>query len=384
MKTISGMGRPLTEKPPIAQEELSGLLRFFSATGQGLSFYLGWPEVHNNAHRDEVITTKDLVHSVSHSASGELPEGVAADLEKIKEEMERVRSESNKLHVVFACSAEGLWCELHLPCPKSQSIIELGQYLRIIPLMSALQKTRPYGVVLLETGKARAFLVRGAESKEIADAIGQADLSPHAEDARVGWSGRIDREQRAHERTFFKHVTEQVREFAEMNRLDTMVIGCREEVWTDLALQRHMPRSIKAGRFHLPNFSMGAAEVVKHAEPVFLSLEQREIEDSLHNVNENRAASAVGVSEVLALLSAGNVRRVVLGALPSEVAAQCRACDHVTAGKNTSCAVCGGTDMGYLPADEALLRRAVFSDAEVLMAEAAGVSFNGVAALLRY
>lgn len=384
MKTISGAGRPSTEKHTIAQEELSRLLQFFSAAGEGLSFYFGSPEVHNNAHRDEAIAAKYLLQSVSHSASGELPGGVATDLEKMKQKVERVRSEPNKLHVVFACSGEGVWREFDVPCSSSQNTIELGQYLRVVPLVSALQRTRSYGVVLVETGRARAFLVRGTESEELVDAIDSADLSLHADDARVGWSDHIVRDQREHERTFFKHVAEQIQELAEANRLETLIVGCREELWADLGRLLDKFGRIKTATFHLPSFSMGGAEVVRYAEPVFLSLERKKIEDALDSVNENLASSAVGVGDVLALLSQGNVRKVVLGTMGSEVASECRACGYVGAGRSSSCAICGGTYIGHLPVDEAVLRRSLACGAEVLNAEAAGVSFNGVAALLRY
>lgn len=383
MRPISE-GRLSKEKFALGKEEVSELLRFFSAAGNSVSFYLGWPEVHNNAHRAEAIVAKDLVQSVSHSASGDLPAGVATDLQKISQKMETVRSNSSKLQVVFACSGAGLWREFELPCSVSRDIIELGQYLRLIPLISALQSTKPYGVVLVETGRARVFGVSGTDIEEVTDAIESADLRMDADDSRVGWSSHVDRDQRSHERAYFKQVAEQIREFSETAQLNTLIVGCREEVWADLRPQLERYAELRIGGFHLPSFSMSKAEVVKFATPVFESLEKAKIEDTLRRANENPTASAVGMGDVLAFLGKGNVRQVVLGSVPREVVSECRTCGYVSANRDTTCQVCRGTFMGYLPIDEALIRRAIFSDAEVLIAEAAGVRFNNVAALTRY
>jgi len=230
MEAISGAGSLSSRKLTDVEEELAGLLGFFSASGDAISFYLGWPEVRDNSHRDEAIAAKNLVQRVTQSATGSLSASVLDDLQRIRKKMEEVRSDSNRLRTVFACGDKGLWREFDLPCRDSCREIYLGQYLRAVPLM---QKARPYGVVLMETGKARVFLVRGADVEEIPDAIASADLSLRPDESRVGWSSHIDEDQREHERAFLKHAVQQMREFAERKRLDSLIVGCREEVWPE-------------------------------------------------------------------------------------------------------------------------------------------------------
>lgn len=384
MHSVSDSDRSSAAKHSVSQEELSGLLQFFSPAGEGVSFYLGWPDVPNNAHRLEEIALKDLLRGAAHSSSGEMPTGVAADLKRIRGRLEQGRSQANKLHVVFACYGEGLWHEFDLPCRSPWNVGEVGQYLRVAPLMSAMQITSPYGVVLVEFGKARAFVVHGAESKEIPDAIPSTDLSIHVDDARVGWSDHIDSNLSNRKRVFLKQLAERIQEFTKSEGLEFLLVGCREDLWSELEPHFEKAGRIRMATFHLPDFAMGAAEVVRHTEPLFLSLEKERIDDALHRVKENPRASAVGTDEVLALLAEGNVSLIVLGAMADEVVTECRSCNHLTVGTPSKCSLCGGTYMGHLPADEAILRKAVASGAEVLFADAAQVPLNGVAALLRH
>jgi hypothetical protein len=384
MNSVSDSDRSSATKHSVSQEELAGLLQFFSPAGEGVSFYLGWPDVPNNAHRLEEIALKDLLRGAAHSSSGEMPTGIAADLKKIRGRLEGVRSDANKLHVVFACHGEGLWHDFELPCRSPWNIGEVGQYLRVAPLMSAVQRTSPYGVVLVEFGKARAFVVHGAESKEIAGAIASTDLSIHVDDARVGWSGHIDSNLNDRKRAFLKHLAERIQEFTKSEGLESLIVGCRKDLWSELEPQFENTGRLRMATFHLPNFEMGGAEVVRHAEPLFLSLEKERIDNALHRVKENPRASAVGTDEVLALLAEGNVSLIVLGAMADEVVTECRSCNRMTVGTPSKCSLCGGTYMGHLPANEAILRKAVACGAEVLFADSAQVTFNGVAALLRH
>jgi hypothetical protein len=384
METMSGAGSLSTSKLTVVEEELARLPGFFSASGDAISFYLGWPEVRDNSHRDEAIAAKNLVQRVTQSATGSLSASVLDDLRRIRKKMEEVRSDSNRLRTVFACGDKGLWREFDLPCRDSCREIYLGQYLRAVPLMTALQKARPYGVVLMETGKARVFLVRGADVEEIPDAIGSEDLSLHPDDSRVGWSSHIDENRREHERAFLERAVQQMFGFTEKKRLNSLIVGCREEVWAHIGpLLGHSPK-VAVGRFHLPTLALVCGDVPKYAKSSALLLAKKKFDDVLYEVNESPSTNAVGPGPVIASLHEGSARVVVLGSLADEVASECRTCGYIRAGESRSCEACGGELLGYQPMDEAVLRMCISSGAELILAAVAGAVFHGVAALLRY
>jgi len=139
------------------------------------------------------------------------------------------------------------------------------------------------------------------------------------------------------------------------------------------------------GRFHLPSFAVCSAEVLPMAKTGFeVSQRQRSVE-LLREINENPSRGALGVSDVLQSLAAGRAQKLVLGELPNQTISECKACARIQAEAGQKCVFCGNGDMRYMPADEGLIRQALFTDAEIMVGEPEAVpGFSGAAALLRY
>ena len=366
----------------VTREDLLELAKFCDEHAHAVSFYFGLASTPDNSHREEVIAIKRLVQEVSATASA--PDALAMDLEEMLAIAEEIRLNPARLRAVFACGEESKWQEFDLPATRSIRRMQMGRHFHLVPLLAALQTCEPYCVVLLESGKARAFFVRGTEIREIEGRLPMADLSLQAEDSRVGWSSRIDRDVEEHEKAYFSNLSHQMRAMMVEQQSRWLIIGCREDLWGEVKQYFDKLDGILMGRFHLPSFAVCSAEVLPMAKTVFeVSQRQRSVE-LLREINENPSRGALGVSDVLQSLAAGRAQKLVLGELPNQTISECKACARMQAEAGQNCVFCGG-DMRYISADEGLVRQALFTDAEILLVEPETVpGFSGAAALLRY
>lgn len=367
----------------VTREDLLELAKFCDEQAHAVSFYFGLASTPDKSHREEVIAIKRLVQEVSATVSA--PVALAKDLEEILAIAEEIRLNPTRLRAVFACGEEAKWQEFDLPAPRSVRRMEMGRHFHLVPLVAALQTCEPYCTVLLESGKARAFSLRGTEIREIEGRLPMEDLGLRAEDSRVGWSHRIDRDVEEHEKTYFTKLSHQLRLLMAEQQSRRLVIGCRDDLWGQVKQYFDNLEDILVGRFHLPSFAVCPAEVLPMAEKTFEESQRQRCVELLREINENPARGALGVSDVLQSLAAGRVQKLVLGELPHQTISECKACGRMQAEAGQNCVFCGHGDMRYIPADEGLIRQALLTDAEIMMVEPETVpGFSGAAALLRY
>ncbi len=210
------------------------------------------------------------------------------------------------------------------------------------------------------------------------------DLSLHAEDSRVGWSNRIDRDVEEHEKAYFARLSRQVHTFMAEQKIPRLVLGCRDDLWGQVEHEFVDLKDMISGRFHLPNAAVCPAEVLPMAEPVFEASQRQRCVELLREINENPSRGALGVSDVLQSLAAGRVDKIVLGELPHQTISECTACGRMSAEAGKNCVFCDGATR-YMAADEGLVRQALLTDAEMFFIEPeTAPGFSGAAALLRY
>ncbi len=367
----------------VTREDLLELAKFCDEHAHAISFYFGLASTPDKSHREEVSAIKRLVQEVSATASA--PVALAGVLEEILAIAEEIRLNPSRLRAVFACAEKSKWQEFDLPATRSIRRMQMGRHFHLVPLLAALQTCEPYCVVLLESGKARAFSVRGTEIREIEGRLPMADISLQAEDSRVGWSSRIDKDVEEHEKAYFTKLSHQMRAMMVEQQSRWLVIGCRDDLWGQVNEYFDDLEDVLAGRFHLPSFAVCSAEVLPMAKPVFEASQQRRCVELLREINENPSRGALGISDVLRSLAEGRAQKFVLGELPNQTISECRACGRMQAETGQNCVFCGNADMRYIPADEGLIRQALLTDAQILLVEPeAAPGFSGAAALLRY
>ena len=152
----------------ITKEDIASLACFSSPEENAISFYLCCSDTSENAHRQEVNIVRDMIQEMLRPSDSEpIPPSAVKDLEELQSLAENVPLKPNRLRAIFACRSKHIWREFDLPVISPQSSLRRDKRFHIVPLMRALEFEAPYAVVLLESGRARAFIAHGVEIREI-------------------------------------------------------------------------------------------------------------------------------------------------------------------------------------------------------------------------
>ena len=304
METATGPSLDPIAKRVVTRENLSTLAAFCDQKATAVSFGFGCVTTPDSAHREEVIATKRLVQEVIASSAPESapPARLAKDLEEIVAVAATIRLHPSRLRLVFACGEQDVWQEFDLPSTKRLSFLRVGRRFDLAPLMLALQSVAPYCVTILESGKARAFIVRGTEIQEVSSRLVIEEQSFQADDPRVGWSRHISKGLVEHEKAYFKNLSHQLLQLMSEQQATGLVIGCHEDLWGEVEPQFvHLAKSMM-GRFHLPHFDAEPAEVLRLATPISTEAQRTRITAVLCEINEAPSRGAFGVKDVLEAL----------------------------------------------------------------------------------
>jgi hypothetical protein len=373
-------------KKLVTREDIVTIATLCDQHGTAVSFGFGHFPTPDNAHHEEVIAIKGLVQEpIAKYAPEPAPIGLTKDLEHILAVAEEVRHGPARLRLVFACRDQGFWREFDLPSAEPQSFLHVGRRFQLAPLILAMQSLAPYCVAILESGKARAFMVRGTEIEEMTGTLAIEKLSLPVNDPRVGWSKHVLKGRTEHEKGYFKSLSHQLLLLISKQHARGLVIGCHEDLWGEVEPQFAYLENVLMGRFHLSHFDAEPVQVLRAATPVFAEGQKKQILATLHEITETPSREAVGAEDVLEALLAGRAQKLVVGHLPGQTISECKACGRMTAVAGRDCASCGNAEVSYMAAEEGLIRQALLTDAEVLFVEKDALpGFNGAVALLRY
>ena len=370
----------------VTAADLTNLASFCDEQAHAISFYFSLATTPDNSHREEFIAVKRLIQQAHDNiVPSHVPTPLAKDLEQILTTADEISLDPARLKVIFACCERQMWQEFEIPTHRSISLLDVGRRFRLAPLMAALQACAPFCVVILESGKARGFVIRGTEIREIEGRLPVEDLSLHAEDSRVGWSRHIEKNLEEHEQAYFKRLSHKVREFMSEQEASYLVIGCREDLWGEVEPQFANSQNEFIGHFHLTNFAVGPAEVLSMARPLFEEAKRQRCVNLLNEINESPSRAALGLVDVLRSLRDGRVQKLVLGGLSNQTISECQDCRRMWSEAGHNCVFCGSGRVRYIAAEEGLIRQALTTDSEILLVEEDVIpGFSGAAALLRY
>ena len=370
----------------VTAADLTNLASFCDEQAHAISFYFSLATTPDNSHREEFIAVKRLIQQAHDNiVPSHVPTPLAKDLEQILSTADEISLDPARLKVIFACCERQMWQEFEIPTHRSISLLDVARRFRLAPLMAALQACAPFCVVILESGKARGFVIRGTEIREIEGRLPVEDLSLHAEDSRVGWSKHIEKNLEEHEQAYFKRLSHKVREFMSEQEASYLVIGCREDLWGEVEPQFANSQNEFIGHFHLTNFAVGPAEVLSMARPLFEEARRQCCVNLLNEINESPSRAALGLVDVLRSLCDGRVQKLVLGGLSNQTISECQDCRRMWSEAGHNCVFCGSGRVRYIAAEEGLIRQALTTDSEILLVEEDVIpGFGGAAALLRY
>ena len=215
---------PITSCPT---DFLVDLARFYDESERALSFYFDSSNPTDISHRQELIHLENLIDAVrSHApANGEL-----RDLKIIRSMTNEILLKPRIFRVAFLSESHDIRNLIELPLACDIGLLEEGRRFRLAPLLRALESCTPYGVVLVENGKARVFSARGDDIHEWVNLIPVADVAVHAESHRGSWPSHVGANAEDRARKFLHNVVAKVHQLALTEDLEYIVIGCREDL----------------------------------------------------------------------------------------------------------------------------------------------------------
>jgi len=291
----------------ITREQIRELAEVESPEGAAVSFYFQPTRPHNRSHKEEIILLKDLVRGAMKQAHG----AARSDLQRILENAEQLHANHAQAHAIFACSAKGVWREFNLPPKLEASAVVLNSRFHLSPLVRALEHALRAAVALVDREKAHIFAVNNSKGSEEVTTLEQIVSDTPRRVRSDGFGGyqaghverHIDNEAMRH----FKHTAERLKDIVETRGLEQVVIGCRDETWSEIEPHLHTyVRQRLAGRFSADPASSSVPEVREQVERIILQQRASEREALVREVVGEAHRDGRGVTGLRAdLLNAG-------------------------------------------------------------------------------
>jgi peptide subunit release factor 1 (eRF1) len=376
----------------ITREIIRELADFQSSDGDAVTFYYQPNTPQDKSHRQEAIMVKDLVKEAMRKAERAGKNGpVRADLARVLDLAEKLRGNQGKTKAVFACASKDFWREFDLPTRDPMSTkLQMNSRFHLRPLSALAESLEKTCVCLVDRNKARMFEMEGDNIQEKEDLIG--DMTRRVKsDGFEGFDAghnerRFDNEASAH----YKRVGERLLERYGYEKCDSILIGCRDEVWP--AIERHFHPYVKqrlAGHFVIDPIASTPDEVRQHALKMLEQHRQNQRQNLLSEVLDEARANnngALGLRRVLRAMEQGEVQSLLLGDGFQAEGVECGNCGHIDMRMVENCAVCGQKTHDIDDMADALIGRALRMRVNVVRI-AASPEFEqagNIGALLRF
>ncbi|HTV66293.1 MAG TPA: hypothetical protein VMD98_11845 [Bryocella sp.] len=355
----------------ITRDDIRELANFRSPEGCAISFYYQPPTPLNKSHREEVIQVKDMIRNALREAEKNGKNGsTREDLERISNMIDPLRGNGGKAKAIFACSKEGFWREFDMPAQLLQSRVGISQRFRLKPLAAVLDGELRACVVLADRTKARIFEMVNDDITEKLDFVNEMTRRGKSD----GWggydAGHVERKQLNEALQHFKAVADHIEHYFERGTHDHLVIGCRDDVWSEIEpqLQSHARQHL-VGRFRVdPKVAtpeqvklMAREQLAEHAAHRKQGLIREVIGEAQRN-----GRGAIGLRRVLRALEQGEVLTLLVGSNFSAPGVKCYSCGHMDLHASPSCAVCGKENTQLDDLGDAIVGHAIRTGVELV------------------
>jgi Bacterial archaeo-eukaryotic release factor family 10 len=167
----------------------------------------------------------------------------------------------------------------------------VGRFL-LAPMFWALNFCRPYGVLIVERGRARIFVVRGFQIQEFNGRLPKKNITLHVRASRSESEKHREHHLEDHVRAYCKELAEKVRAFLAKEKLYEMVFGCREDLWGEAKPAfADFEKGVLIGRFVPSGYEMPTADVREATCPIF---EENRARAALHGSIESGTRPPMG------------------------------------------------------------------------------------------
>src|SRR3954467_8258383 len=358
----------------ISRDTLRQLAEIESKSGHAVSFFYQPPVARDRAHREEQILIKDLIREASESVekrgrhNGD--HGLRADLGRIASVGQRLRGNGAHSKAIFACNENSFWREFDLPAQLQETKLEVNTHFHLKPLVELMSRSPRTCVAVIDREHALIFestLGELSDSEKIVNPQPRRVRSDGFNGYDAGHNERhVDNEAMRH----FKEVADRLLVRFETGHFDYLVIGCRDEIWSEIFPQLHSYLSQRfIGRFSGDPPGTTKQQIIDHVERMVAEREANERQGLTREVlgeAQRDALGAVGLRNVLRSLEKGEVQVLLMGSNFSAQASECSNCGHMDTRVSKTCGVCGQETVEVRDIADALVRHAILRGVNIV------------------
>jgi len=331
----------------ITRADIRDLANFHSPEGCAVTFYYQPTAPANRSHREEVIRVKDQVNNALREAekAGGRHKSAAADLQRILEMTEGLRSNGRKAKAVFACGASGFWREFDLPTRLPKTNVILNQRFHLKPLAAIFDGMQRACVALVDRAKARVFEINDGIIVEKLDFINELTRRGRSD----GWggydAGHVERRVANETMQHFKIVSDAITSHFQGGGCEKLLIGCHDDIWSEFEPQLHSyVRQRLVGHFRIDPKTATEREVHEMATELLQTHDnerkQAMISDVIGEAHRN-GRGAIGLRRVLRSIEAGEVQTLMIASSFNAPGVKCYHCGHMDLHLAPTCVMCG-------------------------------------------
>ncbi len=355
----------------ITRDDIRELANFRSPEGCAVTFYYQPSTPLNKSHREESIRVKDLIRNALREAEKHGKNGsTRSDLEKINIMVDPLHGSGGKAKAIFACGQQGFWREFDIPAQLLTPKIAVSQRFHLKPLAAVLDGEQRACVLLADRTKARVFELVNDEVVEKEDFINELTRRGKS-DGYAGYdAGHAERKQTNEAMQHFRLVAERIEQYFEHGGCDRLLIGCRDDVWSEIEPQlQSLARQHLVGHFRIdPKVAtpeqvkqMAHEQLARHSA----NMKQELIREVIGEAHRN-GRGAIGLRRVLRSLETGEVSMLLLGSSFHAAGVKCYHCGHMDLHVSPICAVCGKETTEVEDIGDAIVGHAIRTGVELV------------------
>jgi peptide subunit release factor 1 (eRF1) len=355
----------------ITRDDIRELANFQSPEGCAITFYYQPSAPPNKSHKEEAILVKDMIRTALRDAEKRGKNGsTRSDLERIGSMIDPLHGSGGKAKAIFACGQTGFWREFDVPAEALKPKIAISHRFHLKPLAAVLDADKRVCVVLADRTKARIFELTNQDIAEKQDFVNELTRRGKSDGYGGYDAGHAERKQMNEAMQHFKTVADYIEQFFERGECDRLLIGCRDDVWSEIEPQlQSKSRQHLVGHFRIDPKLATPEQVKQMAREHLAEYENHRKQEMIHEVvgeAHRNARGAVGLRRVLRSLEQGEVQTLMLGSNFHAPGVKCYNCGHMEMHATRDCAICGKENTELEDIGDAIVGHAIRTGVEIV------------------
>lgn len=332
----------------ISRDELRQLASFECRQPNevAISFYFKPSTPQDKSHRDEAIAAKDVVRRTMQELqiNGGSRAGMN-DLERILEIAENLQGNQARAKAIFACSGRDIWKDFDVPTVAASTQLFVNRRFHLKPLAPVFSEHPRLWIALVDRQRARFLDLQFDRLHELV-ALNNPIPRHGRSDGYAGYgAGHTERHEQDEVRRHFRVAAEFLKNGAEKNKYEAVVVGCNDVNWPEFQGQLHpYVQKRLLGHFSADIGTLTDFQAKQEAERVVHdSLQQHHrklVEEAVEGAKSN-GLGVTGLRRVLRSTELGEIETLLMTSEYTARAVECTACGHLDSHVVPYCPLCG-------------------------------------------